>query len=156
MIRRLHLQDMHQARQLLEVQRAAYLVEAELIGSFDIPPLHEDMETLQQTGETFYGYWVEEVLAGAISYKRTSSILDIHRLVVHPAYFRRGIGKNLVQFVEQVEDGIETIIVSTGAKNVPAKRLYTQLGFVEKKEEEVIPGLLISLFEKNIIPASSQ
>jgi ribosomal protein S18 acetylase RimI-like enzyme len=88
--------------------------------------------------------------------KRTSSILDIHRLVVHPAYFRRGIGKTLVQFVEQVEDGIETIIVSTGAKNVPAKRLYTQLGFVEKKEEEVIPGLIISLFEKNIILASNQ
>ena len=150
MIRRLHLQDIHQARQLLEVQRAAYLVEAELIGSFDIPPLHEDLESLQQSGETFYGYWVEEALSGAISYKRMHHILDIYRLVVHPAYFRRGIGKALVQFVERVEDGIEIITVSTGAKNVPAKRLYSQLGFVEKRDEEVLPGLLIRHFEKNI------
>lgn len=87
--------------------------------------------------------------------ERPASLIFIVLSFIRPI-FRRGIGKTLVQFVEQVEDGIETIIVSTGAKNVPAKRLYTQLGFVEKKEEEVIPGLIISLFEKNIILASNQ
>lgn len=148
MIHKIHLQDIQQARQLLEVQRAAYFVEAELIGSFAIPALHEDLQALQQSDETFYGSWVNERLVGAISYKKASGLLDIHRLVVHPAYFRQGIGKALVQFVEQVEDGLEKVIVSTGTKNLPAKQLYTQLGFVEVGEKEVIPGLFITLFEK--------
>ena len=130
------------------MQRAAYAVEAELIGSNEIPPLKETLEALQQSGETFYGYWVDEYLVGAISYKRAATLLDIHRLVVHPAYFRRGIGKALVQWVEQVEPGIEHIVVSTGTKNIPAKSLYTQFGFVEQADKEVIPGLFITLFEK--------
>lgn len=77
-------------------------------------------------------------------------MLDIHRLVVHPAYFRRGIGQALVRMVEQVEDGIKTIVVSTGAKNIPAKRLYRQLGYSEKGNKEVVPGLVITLFEKHL------
>ncbi|GHO46981.1 GNAT family N-acetyltransferase [Ktedonospora formicarum] len=148
MIHRIHLQDVQQAKQLLEVQRAAYFVEAELIGSFAIPALHEDLQALQRCDETFYGYWVNERLVGAISYKKASELLDIHRLVVHPASFRRGIGKALVQFVEHAEEDMERVIVSTGTKNLPAKQLYTQLGFVEVGEKEVIPGLFITLFEK--------
>ncbi len=148
MIHRIHLQDVQQARQLLEVQRAAYFVEAQLIGSFAIPALYEDLQALQQSDETFYGYWVNKCLVGAISYKKASELLDIHRLVVHPAFFRRGIGKALVQFVEQAEEHLERVIVSTGKKNLPAKQLYTQLGFVEIGEKEVIPGLFITLFEK--------
>ena len=77
-------------------------------------------------------------------------MLDIHRLVVHPAYFRRGIGQALVRMVEQVEDGIKTIVVSTGAKNIPATRLYWQLGYIEKENKEVVPGLVITLFEKHL------
>ena len=139
---------MKQAEELLEVQRTAYLVEAELIGSFAIPALREGLETLQKSGETFYGYWIDEKLAGAIAYKREGKVLDIYRLVVHPNYFRRGIGKALVSFVEGVEEGIERIIVSTGSKNLPAKKLYEGLGFREIGEKEVIPGLWITLFEK--------
>jgi GNAT superfamily N-acetyltransferase len=137
-----------QARQLLEVQRAAYFVEAELIGSRAIPALHEDLEALQRSDETFYGYWANECLVGAISYKKASELLDIHRLVVHPTSFRRGIGKALVQFVEQAEEDVERVIVSTGTKNLPARQLYTRLGFVEIGEKEVIPGLFITHFEK--------
>ncbi|WP_201379417.1 N-acetyltransferase [Ktedonobacter sp. SOSP1-52] len=139
---------MTQAQELLEMQRAAYLIEAELIGSFAIPALQEDLETLQNSDEIFYGYWIDDRLAGAISYKKEGGLLDIYRLVVHPSYFRRGIGKALVSFVEGVEEGRERIIVSTGARNLPAKRLYEGLGFSEIGEREVIPGLWITLFEK--------
>ncbi|GHO62458.1 hypothetical protein KSC_013500 [Ktedonobacter sp. SOSP1-52] len=147
-IGKIHLQDMTQAQELLEMQRAAYLIEAELIGSFAIPALQEDLETLQNSDEIFYGYWIDDRLAGAISYKKEGGLLDIYRLVVHPSYFRRGIGKALVSFVEGVEEGRERIIVSTGARNLPAKRLYEGLGFSEIGEREVIPGLWITLFEK--------
>lgn len=147
-IGKFQLQNIQQAQLLLEVQRAAYLVEAELIGSSAIPALQEDLEALQSSDEIFYGYWLDGELAGAISYKREGEVLDIYRLVVHPGYFRRGIGKALVSFVEGVEEGIERIIVSTGSRNAPAKRLYEGLGFSEVGVKEVIPGLWITLFEK--------
>ncbi|GCE11080.1 GNAT family N-acetyltransferase [Tengunoibacter tsumagoiensis] len=147
-ISKIQLQDVFQSKLLLEVQQAAYQVEAALIGSTAIPALKEDLETLQNCGETFYGYWIEDSLAGAISYKREGEVLDIYRLVVHPYYFRRGIGKALVRFIEEAEDHIKKIIVSTGTKNLPAKKLYEVLGFRETGEREVMPGLWITLFEK--------
>ena len=150
-IQKLDLHASQQAQCLLTIQRAAYTVEAELIGSSAIPALTESLEALQQSGETVYGYWLDEQLAGAISYKREGTVLDIHRLVVHPAYFRRGIGKTLVSFVEQIEESITTIVVSTGARNIPAKRLYRQLGFVETGDKEIVPGLFITQFEKHLM-----
>jgi ribosomal protein S18 acetylase RimI-like enzyme len=149
-IGKLDLHDRHQVQHLLVIQRAASTIEAELIGSSAIPALTESREALQQCEETFYGSWIDDHLAGAISYKREGTVLDIHRLVVHPANFRRGIGQALVRMVEQVEDGITIIVVSTGAKNMPAKRLYWQLGCIEKGNKEVVPGLVITQFEKQL------
>jgi GNAT superfamily N-acetyltransferase len=40
--------------------------------------------------------------------------MDIHRLMVHPKHFRKGIAKLLLEFIESNEEDIETIIVSTG------------------------------------------
>jgi hypothetical protein len=51
----LDLCDQPTASELLELQRRAYRVEAELIGSFAIPALHETLAELQRCGETFLG-----------------------------------------------------------------------------------------------------
>ncbi|WP_157059235.1 GNAT family N-acetyltransferase [Viridibacillus arvi] len=42
--------------------------------------------------------------------------MDIHRLIVHPKYFRKGIAKMLLDFIECNIEGIKTIIVTTGSK----------------------------------------
>jgi ribosomal protein S18 acetylase RimI-like enzyme len=66
---------------------------------------------------------------------------------VHPDYFRRGIGKNLVEYVETIPD-IENVIVSTGALNTPARQLYERLGYQLVKEVNLIEGLVIVCYEK--------
>jgi ribosomal protein S18 acetylase RimI-like enzyme len=106
--------------------------------------LFDTPETLQASGETFYGYFVEEELAGVISYKKDKNILDIHRLVVHPSYFRKGIAGSLLQFIQEREPVIQKIIVSTGAKNEPAITLYQKHGFVEARTMEVADGVFIT------------
>lgn len=105
---------------------------------------------MQQSSETFYGYFLSSQLAGAISYKRESDLLDIYRMMVHPDYFRRGIARALLQFVEGCEPGIKCIIVSTGALNTPARALYERSGFTATVEEEIIPDLWITHFEKTL------
>ena len=150
MIRRLDLSSEVEAAELLALQKTSYTVEAELIGSSDIPPLKETLWNLMHCGETFYGYFEKERLVGVISYKKEGGVLDIHRLVVHPDHFRQGIGRSLVLHLENVEGTAGKIVVSTGAKNYPAKKLYLGLGFRETARAEVAPALYVSFFEKKL------
>lgn len=150
MILPLDLSDEARANELLTLQRASYAVEAALIGTSDIPPLKDTPETLARCGETFYGYFEGDSLIGAISYKVKDNVLDIHRLVVHPDHFRKGIGSSLVASVEETEPRPRRILVSTGSDNGPAKNLYLSLGFRETREVEVAPKLRVVVFEKEL------
>lgn len=149
MIAGIDLNDSAQARELLNVQLLSYSVEARLIGFRDIPGLHDTVESLQACGEQFFGCWQGDALAGAISFKEEDGCIDIHRLVVHPDYFRRGIGERLVRHVlDTYQQRAGRFIVATGAANLPAKRLYTKLGFLEQREVEVAPNFYITEFAK--------
>lgn len=54
--------------------------------------------------------------------------VDIDRLVVDPAIYRRGAGRKLVQAV-LTRAGHRRTIVSTGWSYLPALALYRELGF---------------------------
>ncbi|MEO2075357.1 MAG: GNAT family N-acetyltransferase [Bacillus sp. (in: firmicutes)] len=148
MIKEINLQDRGLAKQLLELQRASYLVEAKLINFFEIPPLKESLEELIKCGETFLCYFEEKTLAGAISYTVNGDELTICRMVVHPAHFRKGIAQKLLSEVESRNSQIFVYKVSTGKDNPPAKNLYLKNGFTFVSDFEVVPGLYISNFEK--------
>jgi ribosomal protein S18 acetylase RimI-like enzyme len=150
-IRRLDPGADEDARRLVELQQASYRVEADLIGAADLPPLRDTVETLRASGETFWGVEGDGGrLAGAVAYKRLGAILDIHRMMVHPDWFRRGIAGRLLRFVETAESGVRTVVVSTGAANGPARALYEKHGFVTTAEREVEPGLLVVSLEKRV------
>jgi hypothetical protein len=68
-VRPLDLADAGIAARVLELQRRSYAVEARLIGSDRIPPLHESLEELQACGETFLGAYVDDRLAAVVSWK---------------------------------------------------------------------------------------
>jgi len=136
------------AEAVLELQRRAYRVEAELVGSDAIPPLHESLDELQASGETFLAAIVDGRLAGVVSWKRHGDTLDLHRLAVDPERFRAGIGRALVRAAEAAEAKARRVIVQTGAANEPAKALYRSEGFAQTGERQVAPGLSVALFEK--------
>lgn len=144
----LDLSDRPTALRILEIQQAAYAIEAALIGSSDIPPLYETLEQLQQTSEKFYGAYADGVIGGAISYRLDAETLDIYRLMVHPDYFRRGIASALLETVLSLHPEVPRCIVATGSLNEPAKSLYRRHGFAEVGTREVQTGLVITLFEK--------
>ncbi|WP_353049950.1 GNAT family N-acetyltransferase [Bacillus sp. ISL-35] len=145
-IREIELNNVMAAAEVLDLQKKSYRIEADLIGTDEIPPLKETFEQLQNCGETFIGYFIEGVLAGAVSYKKSGEVLDIHRMMVHPDFFRRGIAGKLLAEVERQE--CHEIIVSTGAANTPAIKLYEKLGFVRQGDSVVGNGLVIANFKK--------
>ncbi|WP_258309478.1 GNAT family N-acetyltransferase [Cytobacillus oceanisediminis] len=125
----------------------SYKVEAELIECSDIPPLKDTVDTLQKCGETFFGYYSNEGLCGAISLKDENNTIDIHRLIVHPDHFRKGIAQKLLEFIERIE-GIKSLIVSTGSKNTPAINFYEKNGFKKVNQIIVNENLFLTSLEK--------
>jgi GNAT superfamily N-acetyltransferase len=147
-VRLLDLADTGVAVGVLELQRRSYAVEARLIGSDRIPPLHESREELQACGETFLGAYVDGRLAAVVSWKFDGATIDVHRLAVDPDHFRRGIGATLLRAALQSEPDARRAIAQTGAANEPAKQLYRGEGFTAVGDREVLPGLWISQFER--------
>ena len=146
----LDVSDVETATELLELQRRAYEVEAGLIGSIDIPPLRETLEELQSSEETFLGALAEGRMIGAISWRILGETIDLHRLVVDPQHFRRGVGASLVRAALAAEPAASRAIVQTGAGNQPAKSLYRREGFEQTDEAEVLPGLRVARFSKRL------
>lgn len=148
MIRLLDIKDVNTAEQVVQLQKAAYNIEAQLIHFYDIPPLMEKVSELQACGEIFYGYFLNNTLEGIISYKVIEGTLDIHRVAVHPEYFKRGIAGSLLQFVEEHNSGIKRFIVCTGKENLPAVNLYLKNNYHLVKDIEIAKKVYLTELEK--------
>ena len=83
-IRALDLGDRGTVDAIVALQRASYRVEADLLGARTLPALTESPRQLRGSGEDFLGAYEGERLVGAVSWKRSGPLLDIHRMVVAP------------------------------------------------------------------------
>lgn len=152
-IRPLDLGDGPTLQALVALQRASYRIEAELLGARTLPALTETPRRLRAAGETVLGAYEGERLVGAVAWKRRGAVVDIHRLVVHPDRFRRGIAGRLLRALDEREADARRTVVATGAANAPARRLYERHGFTPG-EERLAPGAIpIIIYER---PPASQ
>jgi ribosomal protein S18 acetylase RimI-like enzyme len=150
MIRIIDFSNKKLVQSLFELQKDSYLTEAKLVDFFDIPPLQESFSELIKTREIFIGYFEANKLIGALSYTISDKELTICRLTVHSNHFRKGIGQQLLSYLENNIKGIEIIKVSTAKANEPAKQLYVKNGFIFLKDLEVAPEFYIQFFEKKL------
>ncbi|MGJ9460015.1 GNAT family N-acetyltransferase [Oceanobacillus sp. CF4.6] len=147
MIKKIDISNRKNAEQVFNIQIPSYMVEAEIIGSYKIPPLKDSIDKLQQCGENFFGYYLEDELCGAISIKVENDEIDIYRLIVHPNYFKKGIAQMLLNYIES-KFVVGTIKVGTASKNIPAVSFYNKNGFQKIKEVIVSEQLSVTSFEK--------
>lgn len=123
--------DLHQAdnaARVIDLQRASYRVESELISFSGIPYLFEEEEELLETDEVLIAYWEEDSLLGLLSYEVVEDEFEICRLVVHPDHFKKGIATGLLSELEKdVLQG--QITVKTASANRPAIKLYEKFGY---------------------------
>ncbi len=147
-IRPLDLGDRHTVDAIVALQRASYRIEADLLGARTLPALTETPRQLRNCGEDFLGAYEGERLVGAVSWKRDGALLDIHRMVVHPDRFRRGIAGRLLAALDEHEPGVERTVVATGAANPPARRLYERHGFTPVEERVVSGSIGIVIYER--------
>jgi SAM-dependent methyltransferase len=139
----LDLSEPHTLAEVARVQRAAYLVEAELIGFDGIPPLHESLADLAAAPLQWRGIRRDRAIVAAVAFTGEGRRCDIDRLFVDPLHHRRGYGRRLVQALMHHE----AVTVSTGDLNTPAVELYHSLGFRTVGRREVAPGVWVAQFE---------
>ncbi|WP_215141168.1 GNAT family N-acetyltransferase [Exiguobacterium qingdaonense] len=131
-----------QAQKMLEIQRNAYAVEAELIGFDEIPARYETIDVIQNLPGTSYGLYTEEQLIGFVTVETSEKTVEITKLCIDPTYFRAKLATTLLEHMLNIHEG-KLIYVHTGKHNGPARRLYTKLGFVPSAEFEPEPGVTL-------------
>lgn len=147
-IRALDLADEATAADVYRIGRAAYAVEAELIGFDGIPALRESLAQMRARDL----HWVGAVsaageLAGFLAWeRRPGGGIGIDRLCVDPAWFRQGIASLLLRHALTELFPDRQVEVTTGAANAPAVTLYERLGFTRGADFSPVPGLRMASF----------
>ncbi|GAE46707.1 hypothetical protein JCM21738_3627 [Mesobacillus boroniphilus JCM 21738] len=90
------------------------------------------------------GFRILTTLFTKTAFKKEGEVIDIYRMMVHPDFFRRGVAQKLIAQLEHI--GYSEMIVSTGAANTPAVKLYGNLGFERQDDSVVGNGLVLANF----------
>jgi ribosomal protein S18 acetylase RimI-like enzyme len=149
MIQKLEHHKTEVAARIREVFQASYAVEAKILGALDFPPLRRTLPQFYESPNDFYGYYKDGVLAGVVEVDAAAARTHIQSLVVHPDYFRMGIGTQLVNMVLNTYES-QVFTVETGLANKPATDLYLKHGFQKTGEYDTDHGVRKVRFEKQL------
>lgn len=136
------------AMAIANLQRAAYSIEADLIGSDAIPTLHETASHVAALQLTMLGIRHDMQPVAILGYSRIDDVVDIDRLAVCPAHHRRGLARRLIETLHDREPDARRFHVSTGHDNLPAIHLYARLGYRRIGDEDLPEGITITRFER--------
>lgn len=134
------------AGEILTLQRAAYVTEAQLYGDPFISPLVERPEQLAAllgTDAIVLKALEGPRIVGAVRAQFHEGTCLVGRLVVAPDRQGRGIGTALLREVEDaVRDRAASLVLFTGHLSDGNLRLYRRLGYVEFRRERISDHLV--------------
>jgi len=121
-----------QAKEILEIQKLAFQSEAEIHKNYGISPLVQTIESIEDDFSTYHFYIavLENKIIGSVKVRLIENIhLWIGRLVVHPDYQGRGIGKKIMVYVENKYRNVEVFLLYTAEKSIRNVTFYKSLGY---------------------------
>lgn len=135
--------------EILALQKLAYISEAEIYNDFNLPPLVQTLEELEEEAKKSIVLKAVEhsCIVGSVRAFENNGTCYIGKLIVHPQYQNKGIGKKLIRAVENhiVSQRYELFTGHLSLKNLA---LYEKLGYRSFKEEIVNEGLRLVYLEK--------
>ncbi|NEM06451.1 GNAT family N-acetyltransferase [Geodermatophilus normandii] len=139
------------AGEVLTLQRAAYVTEAQLYGDPGIPPLTETLEEVVAAvaAGSVLTATVGPRVVGAVRGELAGGVLSVGRLVVAPDRRGRGVGTALLAAVERTP-GARRAVLFTGARSAGNLRLYHRAGYREERRERVSAGLELLHLAKDL------
>lgn len=132
------LSDVH-AGEVLTLQRAAYVPEAQRYRDPDLPPLVETLDeltaALASPSVVALGVREDHRLVGAVRVRIADDVAHLGRLVVAPDRQGQGIGSALLTACESALPAeVREIRLFTGDRSAATIRLYERFGYLRQGE----------------------
>jgi N-acetylglutamate synthase-like GNAT family acetyltransferase len=83
---------------------------------------------------------IRDQIVGSVRAKQTDTTCFIGRLIVEPIYQGRGIGKKLLQSIENVFPNASVYELFTGQKSLFNREFYKRAGYIEVEEYDAPDG----------------
>lgn len=142
------------AGEILTLQRAAYVTEAQLHGDPFLPPLVESFEQVRKTiaDSLVLKAIVGARLAGSVRGRINDRTCLVGRLSVAPDLQHQGIGRALMRALEaEVAGQADACVLFTGHLSESNLRLYRRLGYGETHRERVADHLMLVHMRKPLM-----
>ncbi|MGV9193875.1 GNAT family N-acetyltransferase [Microbacterium sp. MC2] len=153
----IQIRDIHpdDAGEVLTIQRAAFVQEAQIYGSADMPPLTQTLEELRAELEQNLGCvaLAGPRIVGAVRAVRDGDLLLIGRIAIAPDQQGEGIGSRLLAAVERrgADAGATEAELFTGSHSEANLRLYEREGYVESERVDAGDGTAQVFLRKRLI-----
>lgn len=136
-------------QEILDLQYLAYQTEADLFGTQDIPPLKQTIDEVlkEYNNGVVLKIEMENKIIGSVRMRCEGETVYIGKLMVHPKYRRKGLGKSLLKKVEMIYPNCRYELF-TSTLSLDNIRLYEQAGYIEYKRQKVNDNLTFVYFEK--------
>jgi ribosomal protein S18 acetylase RimI-like enzyme len=144
--------ELTDAEAIWRLQRLAYQSEAQLYGDWSIPPMIQTLDELRKEFQQFQFLkaTTTDGIVGSVRARFRRGSVEIGRLIVDPAYQRRGIGTELLRRAEKLFGAAERFELFTGSKSQSNIRLYEKNGYTTTRMEHISPTVTIVFLEKRI------
>ncbi|MFO1499730.1 MAG: GNAT family N-acetyltransferase [Verrucomicrobiota bacterium] len=152
------------APEILALQKVAYQSEAEIYGDESVPALQQTLEELHADFEGTSAFTAPNSGASLVESKAADRVVFIkavvngkiigsvggfakgdsayvNRVVVHPYFQGRGIGRRLVAEIEKAFAEARRFEVFTGSQSERNLRQFRRLGYSEFKTESFSPAI---------------
>lgn len=143
------------AGEILTLQRAAYVTEAQLHGDPFLPPLVESLDQVRTVIET--GIMLKAIdsgrTVGAVRGRMSGSTCLVGRLVVAPDRQGQGIGSALLAAIHEAVPEATAFDLFTGHLSEGNLRLYRRFGYRETRRERVHDHLTLVHLRREPQPA---
>ncbi len=135
---------------ILELQKDCYISEAKSVDDYSIPPLTQDLASIRQDHEKtiiLKGVINNQIIASVRAYANDSTCY-IGRLIVHQDFQNKGIGRIILQAIEDRFSHCDRYELYTGEKSLKNLYLYNKLGYKEFKKEQLSEKVTFVFLEK--------
>ena len=127
------------ASEILALQKIVYQNEAEMYDDWTLTPLKQTLEEMKHdfTSKTFVKAVVGGKIIGSVRGYMEGDTAHLGRLVLHPFFWRQGIGMRLVTEIEQRFPMAKRFETFTGHKSKHTMEPYENLGYLPLRQEKV-------------------
>lgn len=124
-------------KDILALQKLAYKAEAEIYGDYSIPPLLQTLDELtEETKKSIILKYIDNgKIVGSVRAFKKDGTCYIGKLIVHPDYQNKGIGKKLMAAIEKHFEGL-CYELFTGHLSEKNLTIYEKLGYVGLKQKK--------------------